>query len=228
MTQSLAIRAGLAAFACTIAALVITGCVTVSYSTSLGKEYKPASDKAVLFGRFQKSGLHNFALVIENTSRTRQYLVQFQSTNDIAAIEVEPDTYEITQFVVADVINEQMGRIALKGWPYDARFIVRSQGAYYLSDFTGVYRNKPLNPQFTAEPNTIYRFSEGYGRFSWLTWQLGPVVDGFDSASAELLKTYPTLQGVLIGRAFPERRLPPKSTSTPNPALTTAGTAGGV
>jgi hypothetical protein len=140
--------------------------------------------KSLLFGRFQKAGLPNFGLVIENIDRTRQYTVQFRSSRDVAVIEVEPDVYEITQFIAASLLNEMVGRSPLKGWPF--------------------------NVPFTAAPNAIYYLSDFAGSYSWrdLVWAIEQPVDGFDSARMELFEKFPNLRGLRVQRAFVEDRRP--------------------
>jgi hypothetical protein len=146
----------------------------------------PTMGKSILFGRFQKNGLPNFGIVIENVGRTREYTVQFRSTNDVVVIEVEPDTYEITHFIAASFINEIVGRKPLKGWPFTVPFTAAPNAIYYLSDFAGSYNHS----------------------FPQVVWTIEQPVDRFDSAKTELLEKFPNLRGLHVQRAFAERRRP--------------------
>lgn len=154
------------------------GCA--KYTPALSPTAQTNPESAYVFGRFSKSGTPNFGLVIEDIGRTKEYVVQFANGSSVRPFELEPGSYEITQFIAANIANEIIGRKQLSGAPFATAFRVDRGGAYYLGNFTGVYN------------------SAG-GK---LVWKIEPVTDDFASAKEELVHAYPNFSRLRITRAF--------------------------
>jgi hypothetical protein len=165
---------------CLFTLAYLSGCA--SYTAPVDRQKQATAGKSYLYGRFQKSRLPNIGLVIENIARTREYVFQFKTNDEISVIEVEPDTYEITRFVAASFNNEIIGHKLLRNWPYRTPFIVRPNTVYYLKDFTG----------------STYR--DG---FSFI-WEIKQPTDRYNSATSEFLTGYPSLGTLERERALSE------------------------
>lgn len=139
--------------ACLLAA--ISSCA--SYAPALALNHEFSSSKGYLYGRFiitsgsaidDTSRAHVFGLAIENTARTKKYIIGFTPHTEVFAIEVEAGEYEITGISVPGIDDRQ--RLGY-GWPAGVSFTVQPGTAYYVGDYSGStyvaggYRTSSIN-----------------------------------------------------------------------------------
>ena len=164
---------------------LLPGCMTYTIAVPTG--HRPSADSAYVFGRFTKSGVGYFGLVLEDLERTRKYQIEFDAEEKLVVIEVEPGTYEITEVSLEGQGFGKAGQIPLKGGP---SFSVRPNAAYYLGDMRCLY--------------SAYGFtSESSVRMVAREWEVTDYADRYDAAQLELKGNYPHISKLSLNRAFP-------------------------
>ena len=109
----------------------LIGCV--SFTKPLTGDHKPNPGKGYLYGYFERSSIVKYGLVIESADGKNKYTIDFES--DVQAIEVVPGSYKITTFIASNFVNENIGSVALKTWPYDTEFTVAPKSATYIGHY---------------------------------------------------------------------------------------------
>jgi len=164
------------------------GCV--SFSNTLLPETKADPESAYLYGNFYldfnvNSTSHlRMGAVFEAVDASKKYSIEFERSQTLVAVAVEPGNYVLTKMVFATWDYELSGEEPFTDGPLARPFLVEPGKAYYLADFAGF--------AYTTSTGTSVKQS----------WRLKSVKDNYGKTTAEFHETYPGLRQLETKRAF--------------------------
>jgi hypothetical protein len=122
------------------------GCANLDYRPPIKTSYIPNAGKGYIYGKFslRKDFMNNarLALQVENKTSGNLISIRLLDENQVYAIEVDPGTYQLKNFVYAllgAVMEFETRKIAIPANPayLSQQFIVERGKAYYIGDYFG-------------------------------------------------------------------------------------------
>ncbi len=178
---------------CSSAVLFLASCTrflpplisVAHFSPPVKESFNVNTNSAVAYGRFATGPDFAFgneiALRVCNESSKRVYLIRCRDKDSVYAIAMEPGRYRVAGFLATFIDHRPVGR---RNFPYTGSFLVRSNSATYLGDFTGYAKLGPMTQERgIREMTNNYTSTTAEYRLSYPNLLSVPVFSAFDDKS---------------------------------------------
>lgn len=172
-----------------IALLFVSACV--SFTSKLEPDTRLNPKMGYIYGRLTQShttysnvkgGHLRMGLLIQEKEGAKTYKAQFEQSNVVSVIAVEPGVYKLTKILCAGWDYGPIGETDIKDNRLTKEFRVDAGKAYYVGDLHGITISQSIVGGATV---TIYQ-----------SWKLDTFRNNYQDTTRDLTTNFPRFQGI--------------------------------